>query len=235
MTIINEKELIHKAVRRNYMVTENSMSEVIKQMKGKKVYAVGFNGNRFFGIQLTSNKQTDKMGGLKEWSAVLDSKTCESCQKMNGQVVPITEPFIFDSGDKIYKIDEPPLHGFNSYGNKKTPAAIPGTENDFISRFEEPTCRCVAVHIEHPTQEELHFDTGVTFEIEEFEEEVDRFLLDVVEPLQQLWERSPNKIPDEVYREVVEHFESNTRFYDGLIKEMKRKGIIETLKNNNYI
>lgn len=233
----NIKELIHKAVRKQYDATGQSSKEVIGKMKGNRQYAVGFNGQQFVGIKLTPNKFTAQVEGLKIWTAVMDNTTCDSCRQMNEQSVPMSQQFIFNSGVKTYKLDQPPLHGFNSIGDKKIPNAIPGTEEDYISRFEFPSCRCMAIMTELKTPLQQHWLQENNDVIEFVEDEVvDRFLLEVVTPLDTLWtDFGPDKISDDAYEKVAVHFEDNYHRVLKLIEQMKKAGIIETLKNEKYI
>lgn len=231
------KELIHKGVRKEYDATGDTIHEVKNKLKKEKLYAVGFNGEQFCGIKLTANKYTKPLQGLKIWTAVMDNKTCESCQSMNNQTVPIHEPFVFQSSGKTYRINEPPLHGFNLVGSKRTTYAIPGMEENHIQRFEEPTCRCMALFISQVADEDKHYESfGVEIEYEPEIEAVDRFLLEAVIPIDTIYnENGPESIPDETYTKIAEHFEDNYSQVIKLAKKMKKNGPIKTLKEEKYI
>lgn len=224
-------ELIHKAVRKKYDVKGSNLQKIKKHLlKNTRLFAIGYNGKEFVGIKLTANEQTKKMEGLKTWTAVLDSETCDSCMRMNGQTVPIYEPFIFNSKSKKYKLNEPPLHGFNLIGDKKISNAMPGTENDEIGRFEQPTCRCMAIYAMQTSDEQKHFDDRSEVEfIEEEDEKENQFLLDVVYPIDSYWNANPDKISEQAWMSIAEHY-SDKIDRDLLIIEMKERGPIDALK-----
>lgn len=222
-------------------IVVNTELELVSKLKGKYIYATRYTGLKWEGYGLTSNQFTAELQGTKTWSTMGDSTVCPSCNQMNEQEVNLEDYFIFNSGSKTYKLNQPPLHGFNESGGKQVPTANSGTEDDATGRFSRPTCRCITITVNF---EELLDDVDITEGLTFIEDEVvdsfgefgETYFNNVVKPLDDLIKSGSTTIPDELIIQVLERGDTKQTDLVDLVFEIKeQKDLLTVLKKYNLI